>query len=116
MPDSIFEVSHKGDVDPQAIEDALERVGHIAGRVREPVTHVELRLTVGAHDHGTGNATTEARIEVSGSPVRATGHGHDSTEATSQMIAHLRRRLEEHEDRLHHTGKARRRGVQNKKR
>lgn len=96
-----IETSSEGPVPPGAIERAVEHVRGAAARCREPVHHIEVRVGVGQNPAMHRPARAEATVSVNGTPVRAHVGAATVAEAVDDLVDRLRRRLDEHEDRLH---------------
>jgi len=97
-----FEVSTRGQISDDVVDRARERLGRVATHCREPVTHVELRLT--DDDAHRGEVRAEATLTVKKGPVRAHAVATTAGEAVDAMIDRLRGRLDRHESKLHRIG------------
>lgn len=102
IDESSIEVSRKGQVPQDALDRAVEKVVHVAERAREPITHVEVRLSVESAAHHERPASAEATLNVEGAPVRAHISAPTVDEAVDALTDRLKRRLDRHEDRRHH--------------
>ncbi|NNE73202.1 MAG: HPF/RaiA family ribosome-associated protein [Acidimicrobiales bacterium] len=109
--DASFQVSTKGQVSRQVLERAEERLHRVADHCREPITKVDLRITEEKPLRGEPRVRAEATFEVTHGPVRAREHATTVEEAVDGMIERLRRRVDQHESRLHRIGKQRHDGV-----
>jgi len=106
-----FEISTRGDVDDATIERAKERISRVGSHCREPIIHVELRVTNDPGHLSPEHVRAEATLSVKRGPVRAHAHGATLSEAVDLMIERLRRRVDRHESRLHRVGSKRHDGV-----
>lgn len=106
-----FEISTRGDVEEGAIERARERLTRVGSHCREPVFHVEFRVTDDPESMAVDRARAEATLSVTRGPVRAHAQGPTIEEAIDLMIERLRRRVDRHESRLHRVGSKRHDGV-----
>lgn len=109
--ETTFQISTKGGVSAPVVERARERLGRVGTHCREPITHVELRVTIDKNHPGAEHARAEATLEVKHGPVRAHESAPTVDEAIDGMIERLRRRLDRHESRLHRIGSKRHNGV-----
>lgn len=106
-----FEISTKGGIDSDAIDRAKERITRVGKHCREPITHVELRVTDDKAHPAQDHARAEATLSVKRGPVRAHAAAPTVAEAVDLMIERLRRRIDRHESRLHQIGTRRDDGV-----
>lgn len=105
-----IESSHKGEVSPGDLDRAVDKVRSAADRAREPVHHLEVRISLESNPAHERPARAEATIDVNGSLVRAHVVAPTVSEAVDDLVDRLRRRLDRHEDRLHHLHDRRRTG------
>ena len=106
-----FEISTRGDVDDATVERAKERIDRIGSHCREPIIHVELRITNDPDQLSSEPVRAEATLSVKRGPVRAHAIAASTNEAVDLMIERLRRRVDRHESRLHRVGNKRHDGV-----
>ena len=106
-----FEISTQGDVDPEVIERARERLGRVGSHARETIIHVELRITDDLNHPLQEHARAEATLSLKHGPVRAHAQAATTAEAVDLMIERLRRRVDRHQSRLHREGTKRHDGV-----
>lgn len=106
-----FEISTHGQIDPDAIERAKDRLERVGAHCREPILHVELRVTDDSAHPSQDHARAEATFGVKHGPVRAHAQAPTVNEAIDLMIERLRRRVDRHESRLHRVGTKRQDGV-----
>lgn len=106
-----FEVSTHGDIAPEVIDRARERLGRIGRHCREPITHVDLRVTDDLNHPAQPHARAEASLVVKHGPVRAHAQSGTVAEAVDLMIERLRRRVDRHQEKLHRIGTKKHDGV-----
>ncbi len=106
-----FEISTRGEVDNDTIERAKDRLSRVGDHCREPIMHVELRVTNDPGHLSPEHVRAEATLSVKRGPVRAHAQGSTNAEAIDLMIERLRRRVDRHESRLHRVGSKRHDGV-----
>lgn len=109
--DTSVEVSHKGDVRTRTIDTAVDKVKSAAAICREPVGHIELRLTLEANPARERPAIAETTLDVDGRAVRAHVAADTLDEAVDALVDRLRRRLKRHEERRHRQPDRHRTGV-----
>lgn len=105
-----IETSHKGVVSPEELDRAVDKVRATADRAREPVHHIEVRISLGTNPAHERPAAAEATIDVNGSLVRAHVASPTLSEAVDELVDRLQRRLDRYEDRLHRIHNRRRTG------
>lgn len=105
-----IETSHKGAVSARDLDRAVDKVRATADRAREPVHHIEVRISLGANPAHDRPASAEATIDVNGSLVRAHVTSPTVSEAVDELVDRLQRRLDRYEDRLHRIHDRRRTG------
>lgn len=96
-----IDTSHKGAVDHDDLERAVDKVRSVAERAREPVPHIEVRLTLGTNPAHERPAKAESTIDINGRHVRAHAASPTMAEAVDALVDRLRYRLDRHEDRIH---------------
>lgn len=101
-PNTTFEISTRGNFDDDLIERARERLGRVARHCREPIDHVEIRLTEESSQRD--DVRAEATLTVKHGPVRAHAIAPSANEAVDTMIGRLRGRVDRHESKLHRIG------------
>lgn len=106
-----FEISTRGAVDDATVERAKERINRVGSHCREPIIHVELRITNDPDQLSSEPVRAEATLSVKRGPVRAHAIADTTNEAVDLMIERLRRRVDRHESRLHREGSKRHDGV-----
>lgn len=103
-----FEVSTSGVIGHDVIERAQERLNRVGTHCREPVSHVELRVTDLSEQH---RASAEATFIIKHGPVRAHADAATVGEAVDLMIRRLRRRVDRQQAKLHRIGAKKHDGV-----
>lgn len=99
--DVSIDISTKGEVADAAREAAREKFSDLAALVREPVRAIDIRLI---HERDPANerpCSVEVVINVDGRPIRAHVAAERMQEAVDMTVAHLHRRIERAEARLH---------------
>jgi ribosome-associated translation inhibitor RaiA len=106
-------ISTQGKVPAAVRQRAEEKLGVVAGTIREPVLFAELRLVDDGNTGRARPAIAEATLVVNGTPVRAHIAAESLDAAVDLLEERLRRRIVRHEERLHREGKARHRAQPN---
>jgi len=106
-----FEESTRGEIPKSALVHCREKLDRIGSHCREPITHVEIRLTDDPNHPGSAQTTAEASMTTTRGPIRAHAQAETVNEAIDLMIQRMKRRLDRHESRLHRIGTRRHDGV-----
>jgi len=106
-----FEESTKGEIPKSALVHCREKLDRIGSHCREPITHVEIRLTDDPNHPGSAKTIAEASIATTRGSIRAHAQAETVNEAIDLMIQRMKRRLDRHESRLHRIGTKRHDGV-----
>jgi ribosomal subunit interface protein len=102
-------VSTEGVVPQGARQRAEEKLGQLAGHIREPVLFAEVRLVNDINPIRVRPAIAEATLDINGTPIRAQVAAVDIDAAIDLLEDRLKRRITRHEERLHRGGKNRHR-------
>jgi ribosome-associated translation inhibitor RaiA len=99
--DAAIDISTKGEVADAARDSAREKFSELAALVREPVRAIDIRLIRERDPANERPCSVEAVFNIDGRPVRAHVAAERMQEAVDMAVAHLHRRIDRAEDRLH---------------
>ncbi|MEO8696930.1 MAG: HPF/RaiA family ribosome-associated protein, partial [Acidimicrobiales bacterium] len=91
----------KGEVPDTARDSARAKFSELATLVREPVRAIDIRLIRERDPANERPCSVEVVFDVDGRPIRAHVAAERMQEAVDVAVAHLHRRIERAEDRLH---------------